>query len=105
MEKPNLDYIKELSGGDEEFEKKLMEIMLTEFPKEKETYFNSLIMSDQKSIVEIVHKLKHKISILGLKKSYETAVDYENNLRAGNSDLENEFKETLSVMTQFLASR
>jgi HPt (histidine-containing phosphotransfer) domain-containing protein len=78
--------------------------MVDEFPKEKEKYYNSLDLADDKLIIEIVHKLKHKISILGLKKSYETAVEYENNLRAGNSDLEKEFKETLSVMTQFLAS-
>ncbi|MDO3695407.1 Hpt domain-containing protein [Wenyingzhuangia sp. chi5] len=104
MEKPNFDYIKELAGGDEVFEKKLLAIMVDEFPKEKEKYYNSLALGDQKLIIEIVHKLKHKISILGLKKSYETAVEYENNLRVNSSDLENEFKETLSVMTQFLAS-
>ena len=104
MEKPNFNYIKELAGGDEFFEKKLLGIMIDEFPTEKEKYYNYLNLGDEKLIIEIVHKLKHKISILGLKKSYEIAVEYENNLRAGNSDLEEEFKETLSVMTQFLAS-
>lgn len=104
MEKPNFNYIKELSGGDESFEKKMIEIISDELPKEKEKYMKSLELNDQQALIEIVHKLKHKISILGLKKSYETAVDYENNLRAGKSDLENDFKETLSAMTVFLAS-
>ena len=104
MEKPNLSYIKELAGGDTSFEKKLLTIMIDEFPSEKEKYYDSLETENQELIIEIVHKLKHKISILGLKKSYDAAVEYENNLRAGNSDLEKEFKETLSVMSQFLAS-
>ncbi|MGY5354724.1 Hpt domain-containing protein [Wenyingzhuangia sp. IMCC45467] len=104
MEKPNFVYIDELSGGDDQFKKKLIAIIIKEFPKEKETYENSLKLKDQEAIIEIVHKLKHKISILGLKKNYKTAVDYENNLRAGSSDLEKEFKETLSIMTTFLAS-
>lgn len=104
MEKPNLNYIKEISDGDVEFENKLWAIIQEEFPVEKEKYYSSLNIEDHESIIEIVHKLKHKISILGLRKNYMHAVGYENNLRAGSSDLENEFKETLSVITEFLES-
>ena len=104
MDSPNLDYIKEISDGDVEFENKLWAIIQEEFPIEKEKYYSSLNAKDQESMIEIVHKLKHKISILGLRKNYRNAVDYENSLRKGHSNLENEFKETLSVMSDFIES-
>lgn len=103
METPNLTYIKELSGGDIAFEKKIWNVIQEEFPQEKEKYYKSLEIKNQESIIEIVHKLKHKISILGLEKSYKNAMSYEENLRTGSSCLETEFKETLSLITSFLA--
>ena len=51
---------------------------------------------------EHVHKLKHKISILGLDKSYEVAVEFENNLRAGSTALRDEFEAILTIMTNYL---
>ena len=41
-EQPNLDYIKEISGGNEDFEKKFLTIIQTEFPKEKSDYLETL---------------------------------------------------------------
>ena len=37
-EKPNLNYLKEISGGDLEFEKKLLIIVKKELPEEIITY-------------------------------------------------------------------
>ena len=41
-EVPNLNYIKEIAGGNEEFEKKFLSIIQAEFPKEKEDYLQNL---------------------------------------------------------------
>ena len=49
-----------------------------------------------------VHKIKHKISILGLTKSYDVAVDYENNLIENSTEGKVEFEAILQNMTSFL---
>ena len=41
-EAPNLNYIKQLSGGDKDFEKQLIEVIKDEFPLEKKEYYNNL---------------------------------------------------------------
>lgn len=101
-ETPNLNYIKELSGGDDAFEKKILAVIKAEFPEEKKVYYKNLKANEYKLVSENVHKLKHKISILGLEKSYDLAVDYENNLRENDSTLKNEFESILQNITQFL---
>ncbi|RIA08545.1 hypothetical protein OE09_0360 [Flavobacteriaceae bacterium MAR_2010_72] len=101
-EKPNLTYINALSGGDIEFEKKLINIIKKEFPIEKEIYFKNLKEKKYQEVAENVHKLKHKIIILGLENSYELAVTYENNLKEGSLDLKEDFQIILKSMTNFL---
>ncbi|MBU2921979.1 Hpt domain-containing protein [Winogradskyella psychrotolerans] len=102
MEKPNMSYIQSMSGGDNAFEQKLIAIIKAEFPEEKKVYFNNLEAQNYKLTAENVHKLKHKISILGLEKSYETAVAFENNLLEGSTTLQDEFESILRIMTNYL---
>lgn len=102
MELPNLNYIKNLSGGDLEFEKKIIEIVQKEFPEEKNIYEKSIFEDKYKDTAEIVHKLKHKISILGLEKSYEVAVEFEQNLLNESKALQEEFEKILTSMTNFI---
>jgi hypothetical protein len=102
MEKPNLSYIQSMSGGDKAFEKKLINIIKTEFPLEKEEYFNNYNAKNFKLTADNVHKLKHKISILGLEKSYEIAVAFENNLLEGETALNQEFESILMSITNYL---
>ncbi len=102
MEQPNLSYINSMSGGDKGFEQKLIDIIKTEFPEEKEVYFTNVKANNYKLTAENVHKLKHKISILGLEKSYETAVAFENNLLEGSTELQDEFESILTIMTNYL---
>ncbi|RED46731.1 hypothetical protein DFQ10_101504 [Winogradskyella eximia] len=102
MEQPNLSYINSMSGGDKAFEQKLIDIIKTEFPEEKEVYFTNVKANNYKLTAENVHKLKHKISILGLEKSYETAVAFENNLLEGSTELQDEFESILTIMTNYL---
>lgn len=101
-EKPNLGYLKEISGGDVEFEEKLLKIVKKELPEEINTYKNFLNENNFKQAAELVHKIKHKISILGLEKSYKVAIDYEENLKLDNLSLKLEFEEILNSMISFI---
>ncbi|MFD1017346.1 Hpt domain-containing protein [Winogradskyella rapida] len=102
MEQPNLSYIHSMSGGDKDFEQKLINIINEEFPQEKEIYYANIAAKNYKLTADNVHKLKHKISILGLEKSYETAVAFENNLLEGRTTLQEEFESILTTMTNYL---
>ena len=102
MNSPNLNYIKELSGGDQEFEKKIIDIIKKEFPIEKEVYYLNYNAKNFKLTAEIVHKLKHKFSILGLGKGYEVAIAFENNLIEGDTHLNQEFESVLTIISNYL---
>ena len=105
MEQPNLSYINTLSGGDKAFKDKLITIVKNEFPAEKEEYINNIEAKNFNKAAENVHKLKHKISILGLEKSYAIAVDYENNLKDSHDDSARaSFDSILQNITDFLAT-
>jgi HPt (histidine-containing phosphotransfer) domain-containing protein len=104
MEQPNLSYINQLSGGDKTFEEKLISIIQVEFPEEKAVYFNNILKKNFKEAAENVHKLKHKISILGLEKSYEMAVDFENNLLEKSTAGQEEFETILKTITNYLTT-
>jgi HPt (histidine-containing phosphotransfer) domain-containing protein len=103
-EKPNINYINQLSGGDTEFEQKMLEILKKELPNEIKIYENSLKINDLKQTAEIVHKIKHKISILGLEKSYEFTIQYEKELLAGNKSKHEDFSKILTIMLDFLTN-
>ncbi len=101
-EQPNIDYIKQLSGGDVEFEEKMLSILKQELPVEIKTYQNTLKINDLNQTAEIVHKIKHKISILGLEKSYELTVQYEKELKEGDKSKHEDFLKILNTMSDFL---
>ncbi len=102
MELPNRSYIDSLCRGDKTFETKLVSVIKSEFPDEKEVYFTAFKQSDFKQLAEAVHKLKHKISILGLEKGYELAARYENEIHEKELHLSQEFEQILSKMTEYL---
>lgn len=104
MEKPNLNYLKEISGGDIIFEKKMLEIVKKELPEEIKSYKNFIELQNYNQAAEIVHKIKHKISILGLEKSYDIAVEFENNLLEGNTSLREQFESILNNITKYLTT-
>lgn len=99
---PNLNYLSQFSKGDKSFEQKMIGIVKSEFPNEKEIYYNNYQNKNYKLAAENVHKIKHKISILGLEKSYYMATDHENNLREGNIELATEFDEILQTISDYL---
>lgn len=81
MEQPNLNYIKELSDGDIYFEHKVIKVLKKELPLEYEEFLRSFKEKKFIKSAENVHKLKHKISILGLVNGYELASEFEANLK------------------------
>ena len=101
-ELPNLDYIREISAGNEEFEKKFLNIIQNEFPKEKNDYLDHLESEDLEESAKIVHKIKHKLGILGLTGGYKLAVKYEEDLKYGNTDLRKEFDQILQTVEEFI---
>ncbi|WBX75110.1 Hpt domain-containing protein [Tenacibaculum ovolyticum] len=102
MEKPNLEYVAKLANGDESVSKMLIDVIKTEFPEEKKDYYDSLKNKEFKKIEENVHRLKHKISILGLEKSYKIANEFEHNLRELNLDKVEDFEKILIVISEYL---
>ena len=102
MELPNLSYIEELSGGDKAFKDKLISVIKKEYPVEKAIYIENITMLNFQEAANNVHKLKHKISILGLEKSYEIANNFEIQLKENRLDGQDDFNTILQIITHFL---
>lgn len=103
-ESPNLNYIKQLSDGDLDFENQLIQVIKIELPQEIEQYNLAIKSKNYNTAADLVHKLKHKISALGLVVGYQTAVDYEVHLRQSNLELKIEFDTILKSILNFVDS-
>lgn len=104
MIQPSLTYIEELADGNEAFKAKLIEIVKQELPEEIELYYKHVEAQLYSEAAKDVHKLKHKISILGLEKEYHLAVAYEEALREDHCDGKIQFEDILSAMSLFVKS-
>ncbi|OUS09397.1 histidine kinase [Nonlabens dokdonensis] len=102
MEQPNLEYIKEIAGGDPSFIDKLLEVVKNELPGEIELYKKNFNDSAFAKAAENVHKLKHKLGILGLSQGYELAIEYEDELKNGKYTLKNKFESLLDSCIRFI---
>jgi HPt (histidine-containing phosphotransfer) domain-containing protein len=102
MEQPNLSVIKEISGNDSEFESSILEILKTEFPKEVKLFKENFENKNYLEAANDVHKIKHKISLLGLEKGLNTATDFEKALKEGDTKLHNNFLEILDKIHVYL---
>ena len=102
MEQPNLDYLKEISDGQPEVIAQFVGIIKEEFPGEFEQYQQLMKEKDWQHAAAMVHKLKHKISILGLEKSYEFTIQYEKELLNGDKSNHEDFFKILTTMSDFL---
>ena len=102
MQSPNLKYIEELSGEDELFKKKFISILKEEFPIERQEYQDNLLNKRFNKTSENVHKLKHKLNILGLHECYSLAVRYELELKNGKSSFSKEFDNILCNVASYL---
>lgn len=102
MEQPNQTYINSLAGQDEVFKQKLIAIIKKEYPEEKQVYLMNMNAKNYKLAADNVHKLKHKISILGLEKSYDIAAKYENGLLENDTSNKEIFEAILESITNYL---
>lgn len=102
METPNLNYITDLADGSQEFINEIIQIFKKELVLEIEIFKNAILNSNFKEASEIVHKLKNKISLLSLEKSYYIAQDFENNLKNNSNTLQQEFEDILTLMNDYV---
>ena len=99
---PNLDYIDEISENDIVFKNKLISIIKNEFPIEKDEFLKNINKNNFLLASQNVHKLKHKINMLGLKKGSEIAIKFENELLKKNNNLKEEFIEVIKLIENYL---
>lgn len=102
MEQPSLAYIKDLSGGDEVFQAKLIAVVKAELPDEIAEYEENIKNSAFAKAAENVHKIKHKLGILSLEESYEIAIEYEDQLKNGTVDHKEQFETILQSCLDFI---
>ncbi|QTD38745.1 Hpt domain-containing protein [Polaribacter batillariae] len=84
MEKPNLNYIQQISAGDKDFELSMLTILKDEFPKELYLIKKSFKEENYRKLSFSIHKIKHKISMLGMEKSFDLASEIEQEIKNGN---------------------
>ena len=104
MEKPNLSLIKEISGNDIEFENNILDIIKLEFPEEVKLFKTNFKDKKYLEASNNIHKIKHKISLLGLEKGLETASAFEIELKQGNIKLHHSFIEILDKIHVYLSN-
>jgi HPt (histidine-containing phosphotransfer) domain-containing protein len=102
MEQPNIEYFIKLSNNNASFKQKLIEVVKYELPLEIEFYINCIKQDDWEKAAETVHKLRHKIGVLGMEKGYKVAEEYEKNLREGSKEMQSEFEQSLTIINQFV---
>ena len=101
-EQPNLDYFNQIANGEQAILNTLISILKSEFPQQLKSYNQSILESNYIEAAEALHKLKHKIGLLGLEKGYNIANQYEHNLREHNMQNKNEFEAILKNITNFI---
>ncbi|KGO79176.1 histidine kinase [Flavobacterium beibuense F44-8] len=102
MEQPNLNYIDQLAGDDAPFRQKLIDTIKSELPTEIDTYKSYLSADNYNATAGSVHKLKHKISVMGMEKSYYIAEEFEKNLKNNSLDLQADFEAILASMQNYI---
>jgi len=104
LEKPNTNYINQLSGDDTSFRKKFVNLLKSELVIEIDKYKKALLEREYSNASQYVHRLKHKVSVLGLEKGYTLASNYENELKEKKDSFSNQkkFDDMLTEMVEFL---
>lgn len=100
-EQANLDYFNQIANGEEAIMNTLISILKSELPEQVEEYKQSISEPNFKESAEAVHKLKHKIGLLGLEKGYQITQQFEENLRNHSLENKTEFETILKNITNF----
>lgn len=101
-ETPNLKYLDNLADGDEAFRQKFIGILKEEFPMEQKDYLMAIDNSLYREASEHVHKIKHKLNVLGVHQAYTLAVRHENELRNGEHKFQKDFLSVLGGIEAYL---
>ncbi|MEX0813114.1 MAG: Hpt domain-containing protein [Chitinophagales bacterium] len=90
LPKLNLNFLKEMSGGDSQFVIEILEIFISDAPLTLKSINSELAHSDIESVKISVHKLKSSIKVLGVDALAELAQQLEN--EAGKGKVSKDFK-------------
>ena len=102
-ERPSLNYVENLVGArDLEFERKFVTLLKSEFSWDLGKYLYHIKLDEPRAAAEIVHKLKYKISVLGMEKTFAFAEEHKERLHAGDAALDEDFKKVLKKINVFL---
>jgi signal transduction histidine kinase/DNA-binding response OmpR family regulator len=82
----NLDYLKEISGGNAGFEKSMIEQFLQQVPGELEAMKEAFDKTNYSELSHIAHNLKTSVSFMGLSEKLDHYLDYIES----NADVQNE---------------
>lgn len=102
METPNLSVLKEIAGDDLDFLNNLIEIIKKEFLGEVEEFNENISSKDLQKAANSVHKIKHKLSLLGLEEGLKIASDFEKQLKNNETQLHHKFLEILNKIHVYL---
>ncbi|RNC85425.1 MAG: Hpt domain-containing protein [Balneola sp.] len=103
-----LDFIKELSGGDEDFEKELINIFIEEVPKQCSQLEEALSGEDQNTVAEVLHALRTKIRTFGIENvdliaeeiEYKTKENAITDWESAGKDIESIVRDLESVVVK-----
>lgn len=102
METPNLNYLKDIAVGDVAFEENILNLLKNEFPKDFALFNENFNEKRYKEAAQNVHKIKLKISMLGLKEGLEIASNFEKDLKLNDIKLSQDFINVLKKMLVYL---
>lgn len=101
-DEPNLNYLNQLSEGDETIKSRLMLVLKEEFFKEVEEYKQNMMNNNFLLASECVHKIRHKIGFLGMYNDYELSNQYQQNLEDNSINLKDDFEKVLNIISEFI---
>jgi HPt (histidine-containing phosphotransfer) domain-containing protein len=105
METPNLNYLKDIAAGDVAFEKNILNLLKDEFPKDYALFNENFNKKKYQEAAQNVHKIKLKISMLGLTEGLEIASHFEKDLKVNDIKLFQEFINVLKKVLVYLKEK
>ncbi|NNE75877.1 MAG: Hpt domain-containing protein, partial [Pricia sp.] len=102
-EQPGLDYVVELVGTkDFDFEQKFVALLKAEFTSDLGEYLYHIRIDEPRAAAEIVHRIKYKLSVLGMERAFAFAEMHKERLHLGDKSFDSDFKGILKTISNFL---
>lgn len=102
-ERPGLAYVNQIAGErDFDFERKFLAILKAEFKAEMGEYLYHIRIDEPRAAAEIVHRMKYKLSVLGMEKGFAFAERHKEKLQLGDTSYDGDFKIILETISVFL---